>query len=549
MSPPEAINADPEFEIQKFSDKGIEVWYQYKGVIPLSFVESGEVQGRVSLKFLDGRLSQIRVYFLESSSVEEVAAAYQAAHRYLSDAADSPPNPELEQIDLAEELRRMDSILFHPLADQGTVNVNAQKSDEGYQCSISIHPNRAARSWMDDPNAISLETIDYWSIEKLGDSEVSFQTSLAMIRSLHSTPMATSGPMASALRFCVVSVHDRADGQIRFSYTLPIEQSWKRSFRAAVRAIEQRHHGLPENRSVKFGFIDSWESADGPASALASALLLESLISGFEIPENLAVTGDLDAAGKVIPVDAIADKVRSAMAIECDLIGVPAANEEDLQDLAVEDKLSVFLAANIFTISSLDEALKLANPELRSAQEMEALEEFARLRAELAEAGADGLYAEGTKARLESILEPWPNLFSAKILLEGHLRQLPKTLSQIGTLSRLQQIMTPFRLHVEEVENGLPPNHFRGGGSARIEQAKELIAELNQHSNANLAPLMRAEASLISHIQSLTQQDPSGEALKELQTLTKNADSSWKTILSDPAVQAQIQSRGFDPRH
>lgn len=388
-------------------------------------------------------------------------------------------------------------------------------------------------------------------IEKPGDPNAKFEKSLATIHALLVRPLSKGGHAAQAMKLSATAVKGRADGQIGFRFNQAVGNDMRTSMNEVVRAMQVKHGALPANMEVEFGFADKWGGKDGPSAAVATALLIESLLEGFEIPPQVAVTGDLNANQNVQPVGGVPDKIRGAMTANCQVIGVPAGNEADLNDMVVEENLRRFLTAKIFTMGTLDEALILVDADSRNDSQKTALAEFEAIQKDLASGGAKALYAPAMQARLNGVLESIPNLYSAKILLAASRRTMPTRYSLAGTLVRIDEAMAPFGTVLLQLRRGAAIEKFKFGRNNPLTEAQNGLRALRNKSDKRLVPVIEAQATMLDRLQRLINSNANNRTVLErllgdFQEADKRANAEWKKVVENQAIQDQLMKRGIN---
>lgn len=298
---------------------------------------------------------------------------------------------------------------------------------------------------------------------------------------------------------------------------------------------------------VRLGFADKWGGKDGPSASVACGLLLESLVNGFKIPAYLAVTGDMNADLTVQPVGGVPDKLRGAMAAGCTVIGIPAANEEDLSDLVVEEGIGRFLRAQVLTLKTLDDALVLANEESRGEEVRAAMADFLQLQKELQSGGAALLAKPETQDRIVKIGQAMPNHFSAKMLLYAAQRRLPTHYSLVGTLIRMDEAMAPFSTAVKEIKGGANPGKYLFSRDNPMSQAQGKLVALRSKSDERLTKLINAQASLVTAFQRTVGAGDRASfqaRLRELIGAQERNNAEADHFKSNKAIQDELMRRG-----
>jgi ATP-dependent Lon protease len=95
---------------------------------------------------------------------------------------------------------------------------------------------------------------------------------------------------------------------------------------------------------------------DGPSAGVTMATALVSALSGRPVRHDIAMTGEITLAGRVLPIGGVKEKVLGAVRAGIREIVLPRENEHDLEDLPkeVRDQLTVH------ALSELGEVLAVA---------------------------------------------------------------------------------------------------------------------------------------------------------------------------------------------
>lgn len=121
---------------------------------------------------------------------------------------------------------------------------------------------------------------------------------------------------------------------------------------------------------------------DGPSAGTAMTTALISLLSGFPVREDVAMTGEITLRGQVLPVGGIKQKALAAQRAGITTFILPKRNDVDLDELPEE----VLQELNVVLAETMDDVLKAAMPEefaerLGNDERMEAEEASAEVAA------------------------------------------------------------------------------------------------------------------------------------------------------------------------
>ncbi len=95
---------------------------------------------------------------------------------------------------------------------------------------------------------------------------------------------------------------------------------------------------------------------DGPSAGVTMVVSLVSAILGVPVRKDVAMTGEINLRGKVLPIGGLKDKILAAFRGQMKMVIIPKDNEKDLVDLPK----NVLKSIKIKIASSLDEVLRWA---------------------------------------------------------------------------------------------------------------------------------------------------------------------------------------------
>ncbi len=116
----------------------------------------------------------------------------------------------------------------------------------------------------------------------------------------------------------------------------------KESAQAAVSFLRSRlsELGLPDDYFAKHDLHVHVPAGatpkDGPSAGIALATSIASILTGFKVDPNLAMTGEITLTGQVLPIGGLKEKVLGAKRAGIGKILLPKRNEVDLEDIPRE---------------------------------------------------------------------------------------------------------------------------------------------------------------------------------------------------------------------
>ena len=211
------------------------------------------------------------------------------------------------------------------------------------------------------------------------------------------------------------------------------------SSRAEVaKYLHQQYHTEKALIHLEFSFADKYSLKDGPSAALAMALMSNSILTGKELDQGIAVTGDMTAVGEVQPVGATASKVKAAIKSNCTHIAIPAGNERAIEDHCLIHGISMLYQIQIFGLDNIEQAESISY-EQKKEKVTETMKEFQSVMTILKN-NPNYVFNDKVKEKLNTIITTIPYHLSAKLLLKYANKQAPKTLSANRSFAEVQRI-------------------------------------------------------------------------------------------------------------
>ena len=93
---------------------------------------------------------------------------------------------------------------------------------------------------------------------------------------------------------------------------------------------------------------------DGPSAGITMCVALASVFSEKKVRSDVAMTGEVDLVGKVLPIGGLKEKLIAAYKADIKTALIPAKNyERDLKDIPLEVRENL----NIIAVSDISEVL------------------------------------------------------------------------------------------------------------------------------------------------------------------------------------------------
>jgi ATP-dependent Lon protease len=197
----------------------------------------------------------------------------------------------------------------------------------------------------------------------LGESER--RTSLPGV----ATGLAVTGAGGDVL-FIEASLADPETGETGVTLTGQLGDVMKESARIALSFL--RSHGaeleLPvgdlKDRGVHIHVPAGAVPKDGPSAGVTMTTALASLLSGRQVRDDVAMTGEVSLTGRVLPIGGVKQKLLAAHRAGITTVLIPKRNEPDLDDVPAD----VLEKLTVHPVSDVRDVLRLALEPASAAQ-------------------------------------------------------------------------------------------------------------------------------------------------------------------------------------
>lgn len=281
-------------------------------------------------------------------------------------------------------------------------------------------PPEASPAVEESPNVI-------WRNEDSGTRPTAvarFQTS---IKTLYVIEQDNGGMLGGASDLILTAEPGPKHGDIPVSFATPVGPQMHMVLDDVVRRLHLVYPAIDGTDKIEFSFEDKYDPHDGGSIGAACGTLLMSMIQGFSIDPDVAMTGDVSADGKVRAIGGVAAKLRGARAAGCTMVAMPTENIDQLIDTMIYAGRPALTDVQVIGISSLDEAAAVARID-RSDHLRQAIEIFRGIQ-QSAKESSDYLETPDAQQKLQRVLQLAPEHLSAKLLLDAITNRQRKRLS------------------------------------------------------------------------------------------------------------------------
>jgi hypothetical protein len=181
----------------------------------------------------------------------------------------------------------------------------------------------------------------------------------------------------------------------------------------------------------EISFEDKYDDHDGGSLGAAVGTMVLSVIQGFQIDPDVAMTGDISANGKIRAIGGVSAKIAGAVANKCTVVAIPMENYDQLVDAVVYSGISKVTDIQVIGISNMTDAVAAVRTD-RDARLTQAITVFGEIQDSLKKSSSY-LDKKEAVAKLTQVLSIAPQHLSAKVLLAMAQGQFPKTLSSTAS--------------------------------------------------------------------------------------------------------------------
>lgn len=326
------------------------------------------------------------------------------------------------------------------------------------------------------------------------------------------------------------------------------------SLEEVIKFLRVRHEGkgkIPSGYKIDLGFQDKYVPKDGPSAATVFTLVLDSLITGEEIDEKFAATGDITADGMVQKIGGTSGKIRGATKRGCKIVGVPEGNGKDVADVLLMDGPEQLLDIQIFTMKDFDQAHAISRAK-KSAEVQGTLDAFSEIVAVCKEkaSGSDPrtkydaiLKNPATITRLKGILDKMPNHHSARLLIDYAEGKNSKSLSVAGTFHEVQvatsAVMSPIGRAMMFHDEDEPLEIDK----STVDDAKESVKTLSQlkaHIDPRLNKYLSSTIDVCQLIADGKKDASNKEYFEKIQEAFENIRNVYSKLQGDPEIMEEL---------
>ncbi|MGA2585381.1 MAG: S16 family serine protease [Tepidisphaeraceae bacterium] len=276
-------------------------------------------------------------------------------------------------------------------------------------------------------------------------------------------------------------------GDIPVSFASDVGPEMKLVLAELIRWSHVRYPKISGTDKIEYSFEDKYDKHEGGSIGAACGTLFLSMMQGFDIDPNLAMTGDVSADGKVRAIGGVAAKLRGAAVAGCTLVALPEENYEQLVDAEIYDGLPAVTDAQVLGISTLDSAAAVARVD-RDSKLAQAIDLFTQIQQSMKQS-PDYLKTAKAQTDLQQVLDLDPDHLSAKVLLsiaQGTARtRLTASASEYYTLVAVNFALPMIN---DQLKSGTKSPVL----PAMVDESLNRLRLVHQRSDPHILPLIDA---------------------------------------------------------
>ena len=382
-----------------------------------------------------------------------------------------------------------------------------------------------------------------------GDAE-KFATNTSKVFGLVVVTLGSGKQAGSASSITAAAIRDEAArDKIRFQLNQKVGDMMGNSLESIAKFLQVTYGEgdlVPKGYTVDIIFEDKDQLTDGPSAGTAMALLLETLFTGKKLDEGFACTGGITNIGDVTSIGGVAAKIRGATRRNCNIVGVPEGNSDEVADILVLGGIKQLLDIQIFSMKNIEQARQIAHEE-KSPEVMETLAAFNDVAAVVKEAlensGEDGaqqmLANPAVQDKLKAVIEKMDNHLSAKLLLdlgEGHPVE---HLSVGGSLHEVRTSAAGVFQNAGSMTWREKYDHSKAVQDS-AQEAIDSLENLDGKIDDRLEEYHSATLKLSKLVLEGKGDDDEEVFLKRLSNSLENVQTIYRKLLDDPEIREEL---------
>ncbi|MEM9015888.1 MAG: S16 family serine protease [Verrucomicrobiota bacterium] len=371
------------------------------------------------------------------------------------------------------------------------------------------------------------------------------QSRKASLRALLVMDLGDSNTAGFTSRLNLMAIPTKLEGEpSSLQFNQEVGKQMRGALNEVIRFVRFEHGGWPYGHQIEISFENKYTAKDGPSAAVACALLIDSIITGYPLNPDLAVTGDLNSDGTIQPIGGVASKLKAASEDGCTLAVIPFQNRKQVIDEVIVNGFELPTSIPVFVAAHFEEAKKVAHVEFISDLEEGMMSEFSMIQdlyKKDPKAFRSHLSHPAVRSKLENILKRNPRFFSAEVMLDASKGNLPKTLSIGGSLTQIDQATGELILSARETA----ANGSASFNSTGLYRAVTMLQKLRTLIDPQCVPYNDAIVDFGKVLRKYIEEPPAPGnrtevAIREVKDAIKQIDLSRERLIRNPEVMSEL---------
>lgn len=201
------------------------------------------------------------------------------------------------------------------------------------------------------------------------------------------------------------------------------------AFREVIKYFAQTESKALTGIRLSFESDRKVDSEDGPVAGLASAMMINSLLSEEALDPEVCYSGDVNADGSVQPMNDQYERIVSALKSPPKIMVIPKGDHYSTDDSLLISGAGFFVNCQVFEVEHVNEAIAISKAE-RDENLTRAIGLYSKIQEVLKRPDGKKYFKNShVRERLEAIVKLAPNHVSANHLLRASTGQMPRYLS------------------------------------------------------------------------------------------------------------------------
>ena len=208
------------------------------------------------------------------------------------------------------------------------------------------------------PFTVTMDLVDdiLTSCNKIRRQSIATHPQIGLVNGLYATDIGTGG-------LTVIQVSGGAPSEQKYHIELTgkLGDVMKESVKCAKTiswAILPEKDRVWGDNSLHIHFPSAGTSKDGPSAGAAITLAIVSYFSKLPVRHDIAITGEIDLHGNILPVGGLQCKLEGADNAKIKYIFIPRGNEQEFQDFSFNMDVNMLLSIKVIPVDNISQVIR-----------------------------------------------------------------------------------------------------------------------------------------------------------------------------------------------